>query len=371
MALMKTKIIKLLIISFLFSLAVTNYTMGEEVNITANKTESMTSNVTVIAPSTETKPIISTDYLIDNLLGIFAIVISCIALIQSYRFNKYRKKVDAQSGVFRKPNLIPSFYKTERGEKVDFKCDDFILFGKIPPNGGLILPLIITLTNIGDKSAKEIMFEIRYPKRLRGGGLQYTKILPGNDYSKKKSIVISEETNFQTVGLEIGTLAPKQELGISDFITITEATLYKRNIDAITKDGFQVTIPVEIQWSNRIDYTIYQDDDEPISGSLNIQFFDIFTQSLDDIIGSYNKQQMENYRKKFGNKFQQELHNLKVMLSRKKHIEKIQLVYYDESKVKHIKSAKHPDIILENVPPEALMNVLCYIDMKGCIHKYN
>lgn len=371
MTLMKPKFIKLFIIFFLFSLAVTNYAMGGEMNITENKTESMTSNVTVIASSTETKSIISTDYLIENRLSIFSIVISCIALIQSYRFNKYRKKVDAQLGVFRKPNIKPIFYPTEKGEKEDFICNDFILAGKLPPNGGILLPLIITLTNKGEKSSKEIVFEIRYPKRLRGGGLKYTKILPGNDYSKKISPIISEETNFQTVRTEIGTLNPKQEFGINDFLTITEGNLYKRDFDATTKDGFQVTVSVEMQWGNRIDYIIYQNDDEPISGSLTIQFFDTSTQSLDDYFASYNKQQMEKYRKKFGNKFQQLLNQLKVMFSGKKNIKKIQFVYYDESKVKHIKSAKHSNITLEDVPPDALMSLLCWIDMKDCIRKYN
>ena len=299
----------------------------------------------------------------ENIWLIITTILAIIAIILSYRNNRLQKLIASKQGAFQSPNLTISIYDSEWRKKAHFTPRYFILAGKLSPKRILSFPLKITLTNKGDKSAKEIKMALRYHKRLRCGGLDIAKIKPADDYSKVNFPKFIEDSNFQIAVFEIGTLTPKQKFAINDVITITEATFHNFSVDAVSKDGVSLTIPVEVHWSNSIDYTIYQEDNEPISGSFNIAFVDTSKQSLKDYLNSYNKQMAEEYKKNVGNIIQQILHFLKLKFYGIKIEREIQLVVYDESMVK-----RYSKLPVDEVPAEALRYYFGLKDIKGRIH---
>ena len=294
------------------------------------------------------------------LLGITTTILTVITIILSYQNNRLQKTISTEQGVFRKPSLTISIFNSERRKKSNFIPHYFIVAGKLPSKGFLSLPLIINVKNEGEKSAKEIKLALRYPKRLRGGG---AKIEPADDYSKERSPKYINDSNFQIALHEIGTLTPNEELIINDVITINEATFLKYNVDVVTKDNVPVIIPVEISWFNNIDYTIYQDDIVPISGSIKIFIVDTSKQSLEEYLLSYNKQRFEKYTEQIGNTIMQLLHYCKMELTGKQIEREIQFVLFDEINIK--RDSKKP---LYEVPIEYLKYKYGLEDISGAIH---
>lgn len=354
---MRYKIIKSATIFFLVFLVLL-ITVDAE-NTTLNATESPTTTVSLPSKETieATNPSWTIDYFITNVIkNPFVIVptlISILILFQANKSYRLQKKIYNQ-GLLRTPNLIIKIYDSKLNS--NFKINDFIIAGKLSPKRILQLPLTITLTNNGNKSSKKIRMEMVYPKRLRGGGMG--KVIH-EGFPKENPPKVFENRNFQTVMYEMDMLTPKQAFVAEEFITIMESTDYKRDVEAVTKDGVRVVVTTELYWANRIDYVIYQDDFEPISGSFAIRFVDTSNQSLKDYLNSYNEQIMKKHKEKIG-----KLHALKLFFYGEGETQMIQIIDYDKSKVKQ--NSKMP---IDEV--HSLTYSFGLKDGKGCISLLN
>lgn len=299
------------------------------------------------------------------IISIFILACAILTSILSYKNYRLNKK-----NATKKPNLTLNIYDSESRRNVNFKTDYFIVAGNLSPERILRMPLIITLRNNGDKTAKNITMEMNYSKRLRGGGLAIAEIAP-RGFSKENSPKVFENRHFQTVRFEIDFLTPEQPFDICDSITIPEETRLEGEVSCVSRDGVPFKMDYQLCWANRIDFTVYQDDYPPISGSFAIRFIDTSKQSLTDYLKSYNEQKEKEYREIFGSRVkfditvQEILHYLKLELSGKATIQGIQFVVFDESKVKH-----NSKVSVDEVPPEALKYFYGLEDIKGCIHAF-
>ena len=238
--------LKLIIIFFLCFIP-SFFIIGVADNTTVNSTglppidpkitESITEDQIAVESNTETM-----NYFTDNLWVIIPIILGIFSIIQTYRINSFQKIVAEKQGVFREPNVLFDAYDSKWREAAHFTPDYFILAGKLSPKRMLVFPLIITIKNTGNKSAKDISVTLRYLKNLRGGGLSVGKIEPGDDYSKKKFPRIHEISNFQIADFEIGTLTPQQSFSMKDIITPMEATSSKFDVDVVSKDGVPLIV---------------------------------------------------------------------------------------------------------------------------------
>jgi len=274
---------------------------------------------------------------ISIILSLIVIILTVIVIILTYRNFRFSKLVATHQGVFRIPNIKVSAYE------LDPIPDYFIISCKLNPKRILFVPLSIRLENMGDKSADEVKFAIRYHKRLRLDGSEFAKISPRT--SKSLAPVVLEDSNFQTLVYEIGTLTPKEGFNILDFINIKESSILKFNADAMTKNGVKMISKVHITYVNVIDYTIFQDDVEPITGRINILVIDTSKQSLEYTINLLNQRRMKKFRKEVGNIFKHILYYLKLKYLGKQIGKRFELIYYDESKV-----ISHPDNPMDQVP---------------------
>ncbi len=294
----------------------------------------------------------------DN-LSIITIIITFIAAILSFQNNRLQKIIAANQGVFLNPNLVISIYDSERNSKVHFIPEYFILACKISNERILDFPVKITLNNNGDKSVKECKLLLRYPKILRFNGL--VEMQAKDNYSKERIPKLINDSNFQTAIFEIGTLTPKEAPDFYDAITISGASSHKMDVDVVSKDGIPYTVGVEFDWFFNIDYTVYQDDAEPISGRIKLKIVDISKQSLKEYFNYVNKKNAEMYKKKVGNNINHILYCLKLRITGKKTEIPIQLIVYDESQVEQGE-------ITDRIPSSAIKYYYGLEDVTGSIH---
>lgn len=356
---------KLIIIFFLCSIP-SFFIIGAADNTTVNSTGLPPTNPK-IAESTTEDPISvesnvrTSNYFTDHLWVIIPIILGIFSIIQTYRINSFQKIVAEKQGIFREPNVLFNTYDSKWRESAHFTPDYFILAGKLSPKRMLVFPLIITIKNTGNKSAKDISVTLHYLKNLRGGGLKVGKIEPEDDYSKNKFPRIHEFSNFQIADFEIGTLTPQQSFTMKDIIT-PEATSSKFDVDVVSKDGVPLIVSGEIFWQYRIDYTIYQEDFEPISGSIGISFIDTSEQTLEEYLDSYNEKMKDEYRKRVN---KQKFNLFKLKSNKQTKLKKVQFVFYDESIVN--RNSKVP---IDEIPIEALRFDYGFTDYSGSIYKF-
>lgn len=296
----------------------------------------------------------------ENLLEIITITLAFIAIILSIRNHRLQKIIANEEGVFRNPNLTIRIYDTVQSKRVHFTPEYFIIACNFSQNKIIEFPLKITLTNRGDKSVKECKLLLRYPKILRGDGL--LEMEAKDKYSKEYAPKIIDDSNFQISQFEIRTITPKEELGFQDAITLSGSTSFNFDVDVVSKDGIPYTLGMKFDFFFGIDYTAYLEDAEPISGRIKIRVVDITNESIEEYIDSYNQQADEKYRANFESTFQHLMHCCKLKLKGKKTEKPIQLMTYDESKVKLIHEA------IGRIPYETLNYYYGFEDVKGCIH---
>ena len=349
--------LKLIIIFFLcFKITTSIFIIGAADNITENSTglPSINQKITV-----ENNAEIM-NYFTDNLWVIIPIILGIVTIIQTYRIYSFEKMVAEKQGVFREPNVLFDAYDTKWREANNFTPDYFILAGKLSPKRILSFPLIITIKNTGNKSAKDISLNLRYLKDLRGGGLKFTKMKPGDKRSKKKFPEIHETSNFQIADFEIGTLKPQQKFIMKDIITPMNETSSKFDVDVVSKDGIPFIVSGEIIWRHNIDYTIYQEDFEPISGRIQISFVDTSDQTLEEYLISYNEIMKDEYKKTVN---KQKFNLFKLKSNKQKELENIQFVIYDELMVN--RNSKKP---INEIPVDSLRFAYGLTDYSGSIY---
>lgn len=201
---------------------------------------------------------------------------------------------------------------------------------------------------------------LRYPKIIRGGG--FLELVPKYKCAQDCMPEIIDDSNFQISQFEIRTLAPKEKRGYQDAITLSGATSFNLDVDAVSKDGVPCTVGVKLDSFIGIDYIAYQDDAEPISGRIKIKIIDISNESLEDHIDSHNQHSDEKYKANFESTFQHLIYYCKLKFKGIKTEKPIQLITYDESKVELINEK------ICRIPYETLNYYYGMEDVKGCIY---
>lgn len=275
-------------------------------------------------------------YLFENFWVCISVILTVLTFILGIKTLQSQKMIAEMQGVFRKHSIQLNLYCLEwRDIDADNSLPHNILIAtKIPENGTILFPLLISLINNGDKSGKEIHLLLRYHKTLHEPGLDIGKSIRKLNKNIENDPLFWERSDLQSVEIDIGTLIPKRLFPFVDVISINNSTLSKQfDADAVSKDGVPLKVSGEYSFAHGIEYLISQDDSTPIAGLITIGILDTSQRSLVDYIHSENARKMKEYDKlSFYHKFKLLL-NYKNMEMHKK--ENTLVVTCDESKIKY------------------------------------
>jgi hypothetical protein len=295
------------------------------------------------------------------ILGAISVMLALVAIVQTYRINKFNTRAAHFKGTFKKPNIdFRIFSSPLSGTDA---IDHFILACHLPKGTALVFPLVTTVINLGDKSAKDVKLLLRYPKRLRGGGMVDEIKYSGPDFIKSD---ILEDSNYQTTLITIGSLAPKQPIGVEDPIMITESSLIESSVSVTTSDKKTVSMSYRLTYFNLIDFTVYQEDEEPLSGRIKLLVINTAERPLQETLKIINEDYQKRYSERMGTGFRGTLNYFKLRLSGAQISKRVLLIFYDESTTK-----KQPDPKISEVPAEALKGYHGITDITGSLYIAN
>jgi hypothetical protein len=224
------------------------------------------------------------------IFGIIAALLTIITIIQTYRANKFSKKAALAQGAFQKPNLQIDVHGSSG-------VDDLVIALPLGGQRVIEMPLVYTLLNSGEKSAKEIEVYVRMNKGLRYGG-QFELVATGGEEKNAKMTVANETENLKTMVTTINSLHPNQQFVISDKISITSSTSSNHTISVKTADSFDMTLKFNMEIKFAIDIFISQADQSPITKRISLSIVDTSEKTVKDYFDEYNHRLLNKRRER-------------------------------------------------------------------------
>jgi hypothetical protein len=146
-------------------------------------------------------------YAITIFFGICSIILTVINLVQRRNFNEYQKRVFVEQGTFKKPSISISLF----GQN-DI-INSFIIAAPFEEKTIIWdIPLPIKITNVGDKTAKNIELLYRINKELCYGGQVPAPIIKESGFKNAKVIQSKEDGPFISVIISLSDIHPGQSI---------------------------------------------------------------------------------------------------------------------------------------------------------------
>ncbi|MFX0113990.1 MAG: hypothetical protein ACFFB3_05550 [Candidatus Hodarchaeota archaeon] len=266
-------------------------------------------------------------------LGALAAISAIIAIIQAHKSHKLQKEIVAKQGIFLEPEIILNF------NKFNPKTHYYILYGKLTKNRALLFPYQIEIRNVGNKSVNKVELNCRLHKRLHGG-LPPQAFKPEGFGAVKSEIF--EYSNFHLIKYDLGTLNPKKGYLIYDSLHIASESLLKLDFPIETADHFPLELRYKLAYFNLIDYVIYSENQEPVSGQVKLLVLNTAERPFEESLKEYIKLKPLNLNST-KNQLSMLLKRLKTLF--KAEPKRIAFICFDESKL-----IKHKDIPVDEVP---------------------
>jgi len=236
-------------------------------------------------------------------LGVAPIGLTCIAIavaiLTGYQNRRLSRQIAARQGVFRNPDVRLTLYGVDQHPGAH---STFVILSEIASGRPVVFPFLVGVSNGGAKAAKGVKLLVRYHRRLRGSG-NPTVRAPSSMH-----VEFLDDGDFQITAFTIGTLAPRESTPLEDFLVFTHQSLLKVPIEARTKDGVDVAFTVEAWLTNLIDFTLYQEDDEPLAGRAELLILDTSESSAEQLLQRYNDNAKLQFVTRVGGKFKQIVH---------------------------------------------------------------
>jgi len=208
-------------------------------------------------------------------LGLIAVILAIVAIIQSYRASKFSRRLADIEGVFEKPGVSVSLFN-------DPKIEDIIWAIPFPGDGFVEVPLKYEIANNRKKSSiKDIEIIIRMTKDLHGGDISEFDFKTDSLKEVKSKFV--DATNYvHKFLMSFDSLSPKQTIAYEDKVLFREGTSKECSTIAEDKNGIKLKIEYEVDFAYAIDLILMADDIEPIRRQFSHIVIDTSKVSLDD-----------------------------------------------------------------------------------------
>lgn len=175
--------------------------------------------------------------------------------------------------------------------------DDLIIALPLGGQRVIEMPLVYTLLNCGEKSAKEIEVYLRMNKGLRYGG-HFELVATGSEEKNARMTVANETEHLKTTVTSINSLHPNQRFVVSDNISIASSTSSNHSVSVKTGDNVDLTLRFNLQIGFAIDIFISQADQSPITKRILLSIVDTSEKSVKEYFDEYNQQLFKKQREK-------------------------------------------------------------------------
>lgn len=215
-----------------------------------------------------------------TLIGALAAV---VAVVQTYRANRLSKRIAYAQRALARPSLRIALLGEQ--ETAD-------LMVALPLRQGRIVefPIRWTVTNAGERSARDVEIFIRLPRELCYGGAELGAATFSfqTEMNKLSARSVSTTKHLETQIIFADTLHPGQAFGLSGVISLRTNTSWRHTLSVKAKDGpMSVTYRADILY--RFDVMIAQAD-EPVAASLfTLGVIDTSSQSAAEYFNEYNR----------------------------------------------------------------------------------
>lgn len=294
----------------------------------------------------------------DLFLRIVPIGLACVAILVAiltgYQNRRLSRQIATRQGVFRTPDVHLALYGVDHRPGVD---DTFVISCPFAPGRPILFPFPVAVVNRGSKAAKGIKLFMRYHRRLRGVD---TPVVRG---PASLHVDFLDDGNFKIVGFSLGTLAPGERMQLIDFVVLNEPSNFMVDVKARTKDGVDVALQVEAWLANLVDFTLYQEDDQPVAGRAGLMVLDTSHQSLEEILRRRNSRVEKEFRKQVGGRLRQIAYFYRRRWRGEVVVNPVHAVRYDVNETKRTHASS-----IDEVPVEALEVVAGIKDIIGSMY---
>lgn len=233
------------------------------------------------------------NYAITILFGICTTVLAVIALVQRHKFNEYQKRVFVEQGTFKKPAINISLF----GQ--DDIINAFIIAAPFEEKTIIWeIPLPIKITNVGDKTAKNIELLYRINKELCYGGQTPAPIIKKSGFKNAKVAQSKEDGPFISVIISLNDIHPGQSVVFPLRLSIRSDTIFPHDVNVTTKDGVNLIVKTWLNIAYPFDCVVCQEDYRPVNKRFSLQVIDISEETPEQFFSRYNKVLFKNYEEK-------------------------------------------------------------------------
>lgn len=226
-------------------------------------------------------------------LGILSIILGLVAIVQTYRANKFARKIAENEGAFEKPGLSISLFN-------DHAIEEIIWAIPFPEDGVVQVPLVYGIANNRSKSAiRNIELIIRMTNELHGGNSPDYDVNVIDSLKEVKSRFVDVTKYVHNFLMSIESLSPKQTMNYEDQVLFRGGTSAKSTITVKDKNDIPFEISFEVELAYAIDLILMADDIEPIRKQFRHKVVNTSKISLEDYFQKWtqNAQKQMGYNK--------------------------------------------------------------------------
>jgi hypothetical protein len=193
-----------------------------------------------------------------SLAALIAAIIASYYAYKSYKISKFETSKNSK--------LEIGFYAKKGTEK-------FYILLPLKKNIGFIFPLVLSIYNDGDISAKNIEIYYKVSKSLDSADSD--KILSSIALAKgsKFASELMENKQMTRSYFKVGEIAPDDSVNVGlELMWGGSESIIKRNVKAKDKDGIDFIAKVEILVSMTVDFKITYENSKPIEKTITLEF---------------------------------------------------------------------------------------------------
>lgn len=282
---------------------------------------------------------------------IMSALIGIYGLVQRHKADKLAMQLTelAIEQIENGPKIRPNLKLSICGA-ADQKISHFLLAAPVDDYKLLSFALRIQVKNEGQKTSQDVEMFIRSNKFILGGdALEYKQ--KGGDY-KNASMHVNDKDPMRTFCCTFDSVHPDQTIDFNLQLSLTGATLFKRDTAVVCKDGINATVTWWGHFSHPIDIIVCQKDFPPVSKRVLLEVISNSKGTTEEVVNEYSLAIQKNLQEQKNTL--STISKLRDFFSQKNNTRHYLLIDVDKEKVKIIYNNKEEHIAIGEVPERAL-----------------
>lgn len=208
-----------------------------------------------------------------------AVVLALIAILQSYRANRFSRQLAQHEGAFDKPELKVGLFGTHEVKR-------FIILAPITP-APLLFPMSFSVSNLGAATAEDVQLLLRANENLLPYSREWLEKEQPDPSGLVKASFYAKEGHVNSVMYRIAHLHPGMPLNLVNTTILDRSTLLQAEAPVKTKDGKQGMVSYTVAFEYRLELVAFRKDGAPLAAVFQVSVFDTAKQSEAEALESY------------------------------------------------------------------------------------